>query len=81
MLGGPMVLTVKVLASQTSCNFFIISQPTYRLLGDDDAIRQQGKVGALFLMRTASSSTNVLPFVDGPLGYSSLCLDALNDLV
>ncbi|MFE4258223.1 hypothetical protein [Streptomyces sp. NPDC056883] len=26
-------------------------------LGDDDAIRQQGKVGALFLMRTASSST------------------------
>ncbi|MFJ3198558.1 hypothetical protein ACIPJQ_38705 [Streptomyces griseoviridis] len=39
-------------------------------LGDDDAIRQQGKVGALFLMRTASSSTNEMG-LDGiaPAGF------------
>lgn len=39
-------------------------------LGDDDAIRQQGKVGALFLMRTASSSTKEMG-LDGiaPAGF------------
>ncbi|WP_460074056.1 winged helix-turn-helix domain-containing protein [Streptomyces sp. YKOK-I1] len=39
-------------------------------LGDDDAIRQQGKVGALFLMRTASSSTKEMG-LDGiaPTGF------------
>ncbi|MGC4986633.1 hypothetical protein ACLQ18_39590 [Streptomyces sp. DT193] len=39
-------------------------------LGDDDAIRQQGKVGALFLMRTASSSTKEMG-LDGiaPSGF------------
>jgi hypothetical protein len=39
-------------------------------LGDDDAIRQQGKVGALFLMRTASSSTREMG-LDGiaPAGF------------
>lgn len=39
-------------------------------LGDDDAIRQQGKVGALFLMRTASSSTRDMG-MDGiaPTGF------------
>ncbi|QIB49501.1 hypothetical protein [Streptomyces aureoverticillatus] len=39
-------------------------------LGDDDAIRQQGKVGALFLMRTASSSTQEMG-LDGiaPTGF------------
>lgn len=39
-------------------------------LGDDDAIRQQGKVGALFLMRTASSSTREMG-LDGiaPTGF------------
>ncbi|MFE4177146.1 winged helix-turn-helix domain-containing protein [Streptomyces sp. NPDC056909] len=39
-------------------------------LGDEDAIRQQGKVGALFLMRTASSSTKEMG-LDGiaPAGF------------
>jgi hypothetical protein len=39
-------------------------------LGDDDAICQQGKVGALFLMRTASSSTKEMG-LDGiaPAGF------------
>ncbi|MEU6071411.1 hypothetical protein ABZ864_44985 [Streptomyces sp. NPDC047082] len=39
-------------------------------LGDDDAIRQQGKVGALFLMRTTSSSTKEMG-LDGiaPAGF------------
>ncbi|MBV1957260.1 helix-turn-helix domain-containing protein [Streptomyces sp. BV333] len=39
-------------------------------LGDDDAIRQQGKVGALFLTRTASSSTKEMG-LDGiaPAGF------------